>query len=242
MRCSLSILTIFLAGFCLAQSPGTEADPNAVRPDVIVYVHGDPTGADLVRISMVDPKYPAETLQKQVNDLCAKLGEAPRALTIATYEMESVSGLKFLQANFGTVGLTDSDGNANLAPLIQAFAGAPEPFTIHGMEVFYSDFDPPVKGPKDFTSSAVVVRGRMDNDPPQVEYSIKLLSQNPGEIMVSTKPPRAEPKVNQAPPAKSTPVLVWCLILIGGLAAGALVYFLLAKRLSGSSSPSVLRK
>jgi len=232
-----------LTGFGLAQQPLSAAPTTSdvVRPDVLIYVHGDTTGANVVEVTMVDEHYPADLLQKQITDLGNRLKEQPRGLRIAQFVLNT-NNQKVLQASFGTIGLEDSDGNANLTPLIQAFAGAPAPYTIKGMEVFYDDFNPPIKGPKSFKSDAVTVEGRMDMNPPQVEYSIRLLTQNPSDILVSTKPPKVESKVNRAPVENSNSVLVWCLILVAGMAAGALVYFLLIRRLSGSSSTSVLRK
>jgi len=244
MRAPLSLL-LLLPG-CLAFGQGDPSGApsgfNAVRPDVVIYVRGHPTGADIVQISMVDPKYPPAQLQKQVEDLCKRLNYPAQGLQIYTYTMGNGPNLKFLQASFATTGLTDQDNNANLTPLLQAFAGVQAPFTIKGMEVFYDEFDPPIKGPKNFKSSAVVVTGRRDSNPSQVEYSVQLLSQNPDDLLVSTKPPPVESKVNQVPVQNSTSALLWCLILVAGMAAGALVYFLLTRRLSGRSTTSVLRK
>ncbi len=243
MRCCFTLLIAAVAAVCLAQQPPQPADgqPTPVRPDVLIYVHGDTTGANVVEISMVDENYPSDLLQKQINDLCDRLKVPARGLRVVRSIMQG-NNQKVLAASFGTVGLEDSEGNANLTPLIQAFAGAPAPYTIKGMEVFYDDFNPPIKGPKSFRSQSVTVDGRMDMNPPQVEYAIRLLTQNPGEILVSSKPPKVEPTSNRPQAGNSNSVLVWCLILIGGMAAGSLVYFLLIRRLSGSSSTSVLRK
>lgn len=244
MRGCLSIFLAFFACSAFGQSPAPTADSEflAVHPDVLIYVHGHPSGVDAVQISMLDAKYPPETLRKQIDDLCTRLNAKPNGLQVYAYTMENNPKLKFLQAIFAVPGLTDEEGNANLTPLIQAFAGVEAPYTIHGMEVFFDEFDPPIKGPKNFTSNKVIVSGRRDSNPPQVEYAIQLLTQNPSEIKVETKPPVVEPKPKQAPEKNSSPILVWCLILLAGLAASALVYFLLIKRLSGSSATSVLRK
>jgi hypothetical protein len=245
MRLLLSLLLLFAALSAWSQGvipPQSDDGFRAVRPDVLVYVEGHAAAGEIVQISMVNPDYPAETLKNQVEDLCKRLNSPARGLQVYTYTMGSNSKLKFLQASFATTGMTDGEGNANLTPLLQALAGVPGPFTIKGVEVFYNGFDPPIKGPKNFTSPAVVITGRRDSSPPQVEYSIQLQSQNASEIQVETKPPTAEPTINQPPVEKSNRVMLWCLILLAGLAGGSLVYFLLIKRLSGSSSTSVLRK
>ena len=245
MRDWLSILTLSLCAFASAQSgQGTSGDGqfHAVHPDVVVYVKGFPNGVNTVQITMVDAQYPSATLSKQVADLCQKLNSPAQDLQIYAYAMGQGDNLKFLQASFATAGLADGQGNANLTPLVQAFAGVPAPFTIKGMEVFYQGFDPPIKSPKNFTSSSVVVSGREGSDADGVEYSIQLLSQNPSELLVMSKAPAVEPRTNPASKQNSNPIVLWCLILIAGVAAGALVYFFLVKRLSTGSPTSLLRK
>jgi hypothetical protein len=243
MRGPLLILALGIACLAHGQVPQQQVSGAAIRPDVVIYVTAGPLGGDIVRVTMVDAGYPSDLLNKQVADLGTRLGVPAKGLQVYTYQMTSANPkLRYLEAYFSTANLTTEDGYANLTPLIQAFAGAPAPNTIKGMEIFYDDFDPPLKGPKHFSSSAVNIVGRIDMNPPQVEYSVQLLSQNPSEINVETTPANVEPKVNQAPVQTGNPVLVWCLILLAGLAAGALVYFLLIKRLSGGSSTSVIRK
>ena len=239
MRGCLSILMLLPACAALCQTPQAPAiQANTVRPDAVIYVKHHPLGADLVQITMVNPSYPEDTLKKQSEDLCRRLNFPAQGLSVYSYTMGDKANLKFVQASFATAGLSDADGNANLTPILQSFAGVPAPYTVKGIEIFYSDFDPPIKGPKSFKSNAVVVSGREDANPPQVEYSVQLLSQNPSDLLVETKPPTVEPTVKQAPVEKSTPVVLWCLILLAGMAAGALVYFLLIKRLSGGSATS----
>jgi hypothetical protein len=240
MRCCLALLMLLSLGiaFSQVQAPAKNGFP-AVRPDVIIYVKGHWTGANVVQISMVEANYPPEMLRKQVEDLCRRLDHPATGLAVTPYVLDNNPNLKFLQATFGTSGLNDEEGNANLTPLIQAFAGVPAPHTIKGMEIFYSEFDPPIKGPKSFTSPTLRIHGRQDRNPPQVEYAVELLSQNPSELLVETKPSAGEARPLVTPTQNSSPVLLWCLILMAGVAAGALVYFLLVKRLSGRSPSSV---
>src|SRR5690349_17446165 len=123
MRLLLSALTLCAVSTALAQTlapaPSDSSFP-AVRPDVVIYVKGHWTGNNLVEITMVDANYPPETLKKQVADLCERLGHPASGLAVTPYTMGESAKLKFLQATFGTAGLTDDEGNANLTPLIQA--------------------------------------------------------------------------------------------------------------------------
>jgi hypothetical protein len=215
--------------FCQDKIHPIDRTIQAVHPDVVVTVE-ERDSADIVKITMEDPTYPAETLQRQIDDLCKRLNSEPRNLQIYRYKIDSGAASEFLEASFATDNLIDSERWANLGPLVQAFAGVPAPHTIKGMEVFYSNVNPELKGPKTFQSAALEISGRRDSNPPDVEYAIQLLSQNPSEMIVEKGSKPVETPVKQAPPPNDHSILVWCLIILAGVAAGALVYFLLIKR------------
>jgi hypothetical protein len=243
MRRLLVLFVLAITAFGLCQSPSVPAG-TAVRPQVVVYIREHATGANMVEISMVEPGYPPELLQKQITDLCRRLNAEPLGLNI--YQEELVANqpnLRFLKATFAVVGLTDMDGGVNLTPLLQAFAGAPSPNTVKGMMVVLDEFVPiPKKTLRNFKSHAVEIQGRVDQNPPAVQYDIQFLTQNPGEINVLTEAGQVE-KTPVSPPARKSPsTILWTLIVLAGLSMGALVYFLISRWHSGSSSASIARR
>jgi len=244
MRLLPFALFLTLCGLAFGQAPPASTPDRtvqAVHPDVVIFIQSH-AAADVLKISMVDPNYPEELLKKQIETLCTSLNAPAQNLQVYRYQMGANDHLQFLEASFATANLTDSDRWANLTPLIRAFAGVPAPHTIKGMEVFFDEYDPPIVGPKNFSSAAVTISGRVDSSPPEVEYAIQLLKQNPSEISVEKQAKPVESTVKQETPQKSGSVLVWCLILVAGVAAGALVYFLLTRRAVGDPSTPVSRK
>lgn len=234
MRGWAALLLVFLCALSSPQSP-TDAPLPPIHPQLVAYVRQHSSGANLIELSMVEPDYPPDLLQRQINDLCTRLEYPARGLQV--YQEELVANnpnLRFLKATFATGNLTQADGTINLTPLAQAFAGAPAPHTIKGMTVIFDDFMPTKKTLKNYRSPSVSVEGRLDVDPPTVEYQIQLLSQNPSEISVHMEPPPVERTVSQ-PSQRTTPLgLIWGLIIVAGLAAGALVYFVLIRRPFGT--------
>lgn len=239
MRALAAVVIAFLVGLALAQEPSQPETPPpsaSVRPQLVAYVRQHISGASLIELSMVDPGYPADLLERQIKDLCERLDYPARGLQL--YEEELVANnpnLRFRKATFATGNLTLPDGTINLTPMLQAFAGAPAPYTIKGMTLIFDEFKPTAKTLKEFRSQAVVIEGRLDLDPPTVEYHVQLLSQNPSEISVNSAPPPVERTVSPVPRQRPNVGLVWSLIIVAGLAAGALVYFVLIRRSFGAS-------
>ncbi len=244
MRFLMACLVLALYASTFAQTTAAPVQGAlAVHADMVVFLRRHTTGADVMEISMVEADYPASLLTKQVNDLCARL-KTP-AIGLQVYTDQMVAGdpkLQFLHATFATAGLTSDDGTINLNPLIQAFAGAPAPHTIKGMNVIVDDFTPSPKTIKDFPGPGAVVQGRIDSNPPDVEYQIQLLSQNPSDINVQVGVPIVERKPSRTPERGTNTVLIWSLTVLAGLGASALVYFLVVNRLSSGSGAAAVRK
>lgn len=244
MRFLMACLAVASITSAIAQTSTAPAQTAlAIHPDVVVFLRHHTTGADVVEISMVDADYPAALLTKQVDDLCSRLKVDPIGLQVYTDQL--VAGnpkLQFLHATFATAGITGNDGSINLTPLIQAFAGVPAPHTVKGMNVIVDDFTPTAKTIKDYPGPGAIVQGRVDSNPPDVEYQIQLLSQNPSDINIRVGAPPVEQKSRRPADQGGNAILVWSLAILAGLGAAALVYFLVVNRLSGGSSTASVRK
>ncbi len=231
----LVMVVMALFGFLRAQET-----PPTFRPDVTIVVREHSMGADMVEVTMSRSDYPQDLLLKQMQDLGARLGSTPRGLTVGVAVIDKANpGLNFIKAKFAVDGLIDRGaGQLRVRPLLQALAGAPEPFTIGSILLLFDGERPGPRTVKSHRTAAVEAEGRVTADPPMIEYAIRLKNQNPETIDFPDLAP--EPSAVKKPSEKSsgTPVLFWSAVAVAGLAAGALVYLAL---LRGGAGPKVRR-
>jgi hypothetical protein len=228
MRNALPLMLLFAAGIAHGQDV---PQPDAGGQQIVVLVREHAMGPEILQISAVKPDYPSDLLEKQINSLAQNLGSQIRGLTI--YYEELVPGdanMRFLKSSFSVDGLIE-DGDLKLTPLLKAFAGAPEPYTVHGLRIIVEGVPPKPDRVKYFDPKTLSVEAKFDKDPPTTEYEVQLKTQNPGEITVSNKAPAAEStNRGETAPSGPNPVLVWTLVVVAGLAAGALVYSVVIRR------------
>ena len=211
--------TLVLGAAASAQNPAKDA-PGAW--DVIVTVRKDRVGADLVSFGARRSDYPPELMKTQIE----RLGASVRGLSVVREEIrpgETASAV--VRGSCAVDGLIEPSGALNVAPLAQAFAGAPEPYTVRRMLVSF-DGVAVVHGKTIAYHTAgkgsdLVFSGRLVGS--SVEYDVRLRSQDPARLVVNeTKP--AAPSV-AAPGARGGyDGLTVGLFVLAALAAGALVY------------------
>lgn len=220
----------FAPVLCFAQANGSnQAALDAalrVKPQASVVVRAHATGADLVEVTVLDPKYPADLLKSQVEKLGEELKVPPRGLFV----FRGKDSMQFLKANFAVNGL-GRNGEPYLQPIVRAFASAPNPFTVNALLVSFAGFKPASTALRTFVSSSVVVSGQYVPDPQGIEYRIALVSQEPGDIVIPEKAaanPTTQPKnVPEAQPSASKLPLIIGLVIAGSVLVGCLVYFAL---------------
>lgn len=218
----LAILSVAstLAGAAWAQ--------NAVRPvGMSVVIEEQPLGPELVEVTATRPDYPADLMRAQIAELGRLTQSTPRGLYVTTAAIGgSASRGKFLKAKFAVDRLVDrARGVLWLQPVVQAFAGAPEPFTIHTLSVRYAGERPNDGTITAYNSEALGLVGTVTNSPPGIEYLIALKTQDPRALTI---PERHSPTVAATPrtaPKRAFPAMVWVLVGVAALAAGCLVYF-----------------
>lgn len=200
-----------------------------VKPDVIVLVRQHKnTGADLVQITLVKAGYPKELLKQQIESLGRELGVAPRGVGIVSRTIGGTRKESFLSANFAVDGLIERDLNIlRMQPILRAFAGAPEPNAIRGLNIVF-DGETPSKRTLEAYEVPNVLRAeaRFMPVPRGIEYRVELLSQDPAAITFPEKfdTPNEKPPKNTSVP-RDNRVLIVVLFVVAGLALGALVYF-----------------
>lgn len=223
-------LAASLAGILVLGVAAASAQAMPSAPDLIVSVRKDRVGADLVSVGVSKASYPADLLQRQIVALGERLGSPARGIMIQreTFRPNDPSS-SVLKASCGVDGLIDPvTGSLAIAPIAQAFAGAPEPFTVRRILV---SFDGVRIGPKTVAwhsagkGSDLVFRGRAVGS--SVEYDVELRSQDPSRLVVNEEAASSpKPPVVKVVPKRPDPLSL-ALYAFAALAAGALVYCLL---------------
>lgn len=216
-----------LAGLAFCQS---------LAPQVSVVVRKHPTGADMVEITPVKADYPVELLRRQAEAIGVNTGVPSRGVSLTRVDYGGGKPeLKFLKAKFATNNLIDREsGSLRLEPIVRAFTGAPEPFTVSVIDIHFADEIPDAKQIKKLKNESVAVVGNQQilsghkGVPTGVEYRVMLLTQDPAKISIPVHAPDLPTKTaNDQTPGKRSPVLLMALIALASISAGALVYCLM---------------
>ncbi len=201
---------------------------SGVKPGVAVVVRQQPSGAEIVDVTMLDATYPANLLRQQCDQL-ARLAGVPM---LGAQFWDSAPGddrFSFQKARFGTDNLIDREtGQLWLDPILKAFAGIPAPHTIESLLITFEGFTANQQTIRTYLDDHVAVLGTAVLAPaPAVEYRVRLLTQDQSKITVpKVHTPENVKKPNPEQARRTNSVLPAVLYLaIGLLGAGCLVYF-----------------
>lgn len=201
------------------------------RPDATVVIREHATGADMVEITMSRADYPTELLREQMEFLGSELNSMPRGLVVQKIGLDSTNKeLQFVKARFAVDGILDRAGHRlNIQPLLRAFAGSPEPYTVKNMLIIFDGEKPSARTVKRHVSDAVDAEANFVSAPAEIEYHITLKSQDRSKIIFPDHAP--EQKLGTKPSVKgsSPSILFYGAIGIAALAVGALVYLTLLR-------------
>jgi hypothetical protein len=202
------------------------------RPDVIVSVTKHPVGADMFEISAVTPNYPDVLMRRQIEKMCEILGVPARGLIVQTVRVGGESKITSTRATFATNGVIDREhGILRIAPIVQGFAGAPAPYTVHGMTIMFNGEQPSPNVLRSYSTADIRLQAIANVNPPVVEYRIQLLSQDPHELDV----PDSTPAEQNGTPISSTVQQngvdwsLWIALFAAAVAASVLAYFMLIR-------------
>ena len=227
MRTRFAPAATFAGIFALGAvaSPQSPAKPPSRAWDVIVTVRKDRVGADLVSFGARRSDYPPDLLREQIG----KVGSDVRGLSVVREEIRpGEASSAVVRGSCAVDGLIEASGALNIAPIARAFAGAPEPYTVHRMLVSF-DGVPVVPGKTMAYHTAgpgsdLVFSGRLVGS--SVEYEVELRSQDPARLVVNeTVAPVAS--ASGAVAKSGYDAATVALFALAALAAGALVYCLL---------------
>ena len=218
MRTRLA-LSALLAGTLALGAASAQAVPGAW--DVIVTVREDRVGADQVSVGARTAGYPADLLRSQMVALGDRLGHPARGVSV-------VRASDVVTGRCAVDGLIDeTNGSLALAPIAQAFAGAPAPYTVRRMLVSFDGVRPGPRTAAYHTAGAtsdLAFWGRLVGS--SVEYDVELRSQNPARLVVHEAEAASRAGTRPASPSGGgrTDLLTIVLFAAAALAAGALVY------------------
>ncbi len=187
------------------------------------------TGTDRVELAAVKAGYPQDLMQQQANALCRNLGSSARGFIGQNYK---IGDQTFTKCSFGTDGLVNrTTGQIRLTPLVQAFAGAPSPYTVEQMIIIVQGMQPTGNTLREFGSKAVRVQTNSTPSPPQIEYRVALLSQDPADLVIPDErtPEQKTPANTSTQRQKGLDWTMWVAIFTAALAAAFIVYFLLLR-------------
>ena len=205
---------------------------DVAKPDILVQVKKHPFGADLFEITAVMPNYPADLLNRQVNKMCELIGVPARGLLVGSAGIGGDPKLTSTRATFATDGVINREkGTLRIEPIIQAFAGAPSPYTVHGITILFNGEQPTDRVLRNFRGPGLRLQATALENPPVIEYRIQLLSQDPNQLKI----PSTEPVEQNRPQTASTVQQngvdwsLWIPLFTAAVAAGILVYFLMVR-------------
>lgn len=234
MRRAPILLLFGLMQVSLAQTVPSSVFKSSV-PDVSIHIHKHSTGADMVEITARAEGYPADLLLQQIQKLGEYLHSQPRGIDVGQYNPDPGNpSLAFTKGEFAIDGIIDRrEGTLRINPIVQSFAGAPKPWTIHGVEILFQGELTTSKMPRHWNSQVVPGEGRFeglsDSRLTGVEYRITLLSQDPSKFDIPEpwqKPTQESQKKVQASAMDLTSIIVF---IVAAVAVGALVYCLLLR-------------
>ncbi len=204
------------------------------KTDVIVQIKKHPFGADLFEITAVMPNYPADLLRSQVEKMCSLIGVPPRGLAVGPVGIAGNPRLTSTRATFATDGVIDrKQGILRISPIIEAFAGAPEPYTVNGLSILFNGEQPTTNTLRTYNGPGVRLQAIALEAPTLIEYRVQLLSQDPKQVAVPDAPiPQTEQKTQSTASTVQQNGVDWSLwipLFAAAAAAGTLVYFLMLR-------------
>ena len=230
MRAGLALLLLSFG--CAAWAQTKDSLFSTVRSDVTIVVTEHSTSADMVEVTMLNEDYPPDLLKRQIENIGKFLGAGIRfGEPVGKVALSDGTKLSFVKAKFATDGLIDRRaGVLRVEPLVKAFTGAPEPYTVQGLSITFDGELPSPDTVRSFEVPGVLVaEGRVSSAPAGVEYRVKLLAQDPDKINFPEKLPggHSSTAAGESAPDRSTLILI--LFIVAGVAAAALVYLALLR-------------
>lgn len=221
-------MSLFLG--CAGTSISQPVDPNTLPADVTVTIYEHPMTTDIVEVTALAREYPKGLMLEQAKNLCGLLGSPMQGFQYMDASYGDRSNLQFIKCRFGTQGLIDGISKQTwLEPIVKAFMGAPEPYTVHNIYVMFQGQAPTEKTLRRYVTDSVVVSGQGSANPAYIDYRVTILAQDPTKMTIPREyVPTPQESTERIQP-QGMSAWVWVLIALAAVAAGALVYSLVLR-------------
>ena len=214
----------------------------STKPEATVVISRHPTGADLVTVTVLAARYPPDSLTKACERVGELTGTPIRGLVVTNTNPATNEG--FARASFATNGLISDDlPHLRLTPVLRAFGYAPNP--LKTLAILYvgeqagADTLRTWAIPKGepYAGQIRLAAQRLPPGPGAegggVEYRTLLGELPESAVVLPGAPSAAKPPVAKPAPPGADPTLI-VVGVVGVLAAGALVYAVVARPRSGT--------
>ncbi|MGE0001660.1 MAG: hypothetical protein AB7F50_10200 [Fimbriimonadaceae bacterium] len=211
---------------------GQQTDPALVAPDLILNIREHETTADIIEARARDPLVAPERLARSAHRLGEFSGSPPRGLDASRIAVAGPLGTKVARVYFATDNIVDrSRGTVDLTSIVQAFCDPTGKPPIKNLAIVL-DGERPVANLslKGYSDKLVWMRAAASVDPPGIEIRISLQTDSLEGVRVPYRGDEGLPRKPEAETEAGLPAIVWVLLATAGVAAGALVYSLLARR------------
>jgi hypothetical protein len=212
-----------------ACSQGQEAAKSlfdTVRPDLTVYVRRHSLGADLVQVVPTDARYDPAQLRSELEALGNALGSPTRGVQVYARELSPGNpNLRVVTASGAVDGLTNDRGGVAFPSLVSAFGPNPK---VEGLALILEGFRVGPDTLRSYQGKGFALEGRVFEEPPLVEYRIRILSRDPKDWTLATAPAPSQTKPSGG--ERDDRNLLLGLLALAGVGAGALVYSLVLRR------------
>lgn len=233
VRCFVTVPLFF--SICWAQSGEAAAERlvNEVSPQAVVTITRHPTGADMVGVTPLSPKFTVPALQAVCQRIGEQTGDPARGVQIVTNRMGTSDNLVFLKASFATSGLINrSNGEFNLQAVARALGAGAD-----GLASFVVSLpgESPNSGTiRTYANTSAAIAGKFIQQPPTMEYRIRLFTNDPAKIIIPANLQSVtKPKVPEPASTKRTNWPLFAIIGMCSVGVGLLVYC----RLLATSKP-----
>jgi hypothetical protein len=201
-----------------------------LRIDALISVSRNSVGGDFVEATLLRPGLSLEAGNQFADRLCAALGGRPEGRLEMGGRVATITGAP-PKVSFNTSGLVQPDGTLRLNALAQALTGLPAP-GIQGAAVLFQGVEPTTNTISSFRTAAIEIEGYTNVPARTLEYRIKISTDDPEKISIPESRDRTVVRTEPEPRTFRLDPAVLALLLVAGLSAGALVYFLLLRNRS----------
>lgn len=205
-------------------APTEVSVPFSIPPQVFITVKKPEIGSDLVTITAREESYNPALLKFQCQQVGKFAGSESRGIEIKGADLGTQGTSGMVRATFACDGLINREKKSlNIDAIVKAFLGSPKPM----VSSFLIQFDGEVAGPQTIrrvVNEEYMLEGKNLTNPTGLEYRVEVLTQDTRTFTIPGSLSEV-PEVKETPQTNKLHPLVIPSLVVGLIAASALVYF-----------------